>query len=522
MTNRAALYLRSTKDRSDVSIDVQRRELHAMAMQRGLVVVDEFADAVESGKDDDRPAFQRLIVALQAPTRAWENVLCLDTSRLARRRVLALVFEQQCERKGVRVLYKSVPDADPITEMLLKSVLQAMDEWHSLTSRQKGLAGMAENVRQGWRAGGKAPRGYALEYHATGAVREGSPVLKSRLVVDEATAGQVRDYLQLRAGGVSRGQAIARLQLAWPASSTHSMDWQALTYAGHTVWNMHAERVAGGTVDGVKRRPRQDWMVQRSTHPALISDVEAEAILVQQERALQGRRVRDTPLLLSGLLETPDQAPWHSDGEGFYRVGKGKRVGAEKLEAAVLAVLTQDLASDVAVEHVRAAMEAIAAGPEVDGRRLAGMERRIATLTTQIGRTVDLAAGMKDPAPVLRRVEDLEHQRAGLVDELAGLRLQRDRQAVATAIDVDQVRALLRRLFGEISDTAGDPARRAAARQAIAEVVERVELDPTSLVFRLHYAVRTGDNLASPRGPELSPVTRWNSRPVALPQRRAA
>lgn len=56
MSNRATLYLRSSKDRSDVSIDAQRRALHELAVARGLVVVGEFADAVESGKDDDRPA----------------------------------------------------------------------------------------------------------------------------------------------------------------------------------------------------------------------------------------------------------------------------------------------------------------------------------------------------------------------------------------------------------------------------------------------------------------------------------
>ena len=164
---------------------------------------------------------------------------------------------------SVCLVYKSLPESDPATEMILRSVLQAFDEYHSLISRAKGLAGMAENVRQGWRAGGKAPRGYKLEYHATGAVREGAPVLKSRLAVDEEQAPAVREYLMLHALGVSRGQAIARLQLQWPTSSTHSMDWQALTYAGHTVWNMHAERDGGAAADGNKRRPRTEWLLQR-------------------------------------------------------------------------------------------------------------------------------------------------------------------------------------------------------------------------------------------------------------------
>lgn len=522
-SNRAILYLRSSKDRSDVSIDAQRRGLHELAVQRGLVVVDEFADAVESGKDDDRPAFQRLIAALKAPARGWDHVLVLDTSRIARRRLISMIFERDCERRQVRIIYKSLPEADPATDMVLRSVLQAFDEYHSLTSKAKGLAGMAENVRQGWRAGGKAPRGYRLDYHATGAVRDGAPVMKSKLVIDDEQAGAVRAYLLLRAQGVPRGVAIARLQLPWPTSSTHSMDWQALTYAGHTVWNVHAEREGGKAAGGEKRRPRSQWMVQRGTHPALISDAEAEAILAQQERALQGRRLRDSPLLLSGLLVSPEGAGWHSDGCGHYRLAKGRKIAAARVEATVLARVEADLSSDEAVEHLLRAVNATAAGSEpVDGRRLFGLERRIATLSTQIGRTVDLAAQLEDPTPVLRRVKDLEHQRAELVGELERLQAAGAQQRVAATLDATQVRAVLRRLFEGIAGAADDADRRSATRQALAEVVERIELDPLSSVLRLHYAVQTGDKVASPRPSEQSPVVRWTSEATLPTKRRRA
>ena len=201
---RAALYLRSSKDRSDVSIDAQRRALHATASARGLVVIAEFADAVESGKDEDRPGFQRMLHELRSHARAWSMVLVLDTSRIARRRMIALMFESDCSKRGVAVVYNNLPDHDPATDMVLRSVLQAFDEYHSLVSRAKGLAGMAENVRQGWRAGGRAPRGYRLGHVATGAFREGQPVTKSRLVPDAEAAFLVRGYLQLRAAGVPR------------------------------------------------------------------------------------------------------------------------------------------------------------------------------------------------------------------------------------------------------------------------------------------------------------------------------
>ena len=60
----AALYLRSSKDRSDVSIDAQRRELTKLAAERGYIVVVEYADVVESGKDDQRAGFQSLLKEL--------------------------------------------------------------------------------------------------------------------------------------------------------------------------------------------------------------------------------------------------------------------------------------------------------------------------------------------------------------------------------------------------------------------------------------------------------------------------
>ena len=106
---KAALYLRSSKDRSDVSIDAQRRELVKLADERELAIVAEFTDVVESGKDENRPGFQELIAAVRSRSRDWSTLLLLDTSRLTRRRHLAVLFEHEAERRGVKVLYRTVP-----------------------------------------------------------------------------------------------------------------------------------------------------------------------------------------------------------------------------------------------------------------------------------------------------------------------------------------------------------------------------------------------------------------------------
>lgn len=161
-----------------------------------------------------------------------------------------------------------------------------------------------------------------------------------------------------------------------------------------------------------------------------------------------------------------------------------------------------DLASDSTVQLIQLALEQLASGDgkPVDGRSLAALEKRVTTLTTQIGRTVDLAAAAGDPAPILRRVSDLEHQRSELVAQLSEQRARKLQAASASAIDGDQVRSLLRGLMVEIAERAEEPDHRAEARQALSEVLERVVLDSDHHTVRLHYAVATGVNLASPRG----------------------
>lgn len=504
--DRAVAYLRSSKDRSDMSIAAQRRALTDLAAQRNLAIVDEYADAVESGKDDDRPQFQRLLKDIKRPGRTWSIVLALDTSRIARRRHLALIFEHECERRRIRIIYRNVPDTDPITGMLLKSILQAMDEWHSLNSKAKGLAGMSENVRNGWRAGGKAPRGFDLEYHATGAIREGSPVLKTKLKPN-ADIELVRDYLLLRADRIPRATAIKQLDIKWSNSSMVSTEWQALTYAGHTVWNMHAEREGGKSVTGEKRRPRSEWVITRDTHPAHITTEQAEIILAQLKSARHGRRRRDSPLLLSGLVFAPDGTPWHSDGSNCYRLGKGKRIGAKRLEKAVMAALVDELSSDDVVEVIRRGLADLQQLPPPDEAEKIGW--RIEQHESKIRSLLDLCTETDNPAPILRQVEEIEAER---------LRLDEKRQAV-----IDQMRSAqavrlitaadVRRLMSALLDGID-----IEARDAIGEIIERVELEPETLVARVHCHLNpgAGDRVASRSRSPISPVIRWECKPLKL------
>ena len=482
----AALYLRSSKDRSDVSLAAQRHELEKLAASRSLRIVKSYEDAVESGSSEDRPAFIELVRALKDAKRGWSTLLVYDTSRIARRRYIAQAIKHEAKKRGVVILYARMPaDLDPVAELVLESVFEAMDEAHSIMSREKGLAGMAENVRQGWRAGGRAPFGYRLQSNATGAVREGKPVTKSTLCPSEH-AVSVTHYLQARARGVPR--VMARSSIDMPATSLIGIEWNALTYAGHTVWNRHAPNGRG-----TKLRPRAEWQIKRDTHPALISDAEAESILSQLSTSSVGDAIRRAKAassghLLTGLLWSGEQM-WVGHGK-YYRLraqGKrGKLVPAAPVDAAVLEQVGIDMQS---TEFLQELLSVAQRSPSAIDPA-APIDEQIAKLEREKARAAELA--LTGDGIFLQLVRERSTQIEALRREAAALRKDSTLSEHIGRLTVDKLRAMV--------DDA-DP------EQALQIFVERIELTP-DLTCQIRYKAIPGTrwrSMASPRVSDTSP-----------------
>ncbi len=334
---RAALYLRSSKDRSDVSIDSQRRELEKLAKEKNILIVETYQDVVESAKTENRPGFQKLFSDLTNSKRTWNTLMMVDTSRLSRRRHMAQVFKHQASKHGVQIIFSKLPEVEPLLDIVIQGVMEVFDEMHSWMAREKGLAGMEENINRGFRAGGKAPKGYRLQKINTGTIREGEEVTKTKLILSDDSLW-VGKYLKERALGRKRSVICRTLSIEIPDSTLVGMEWNALTYAGCTTWNVHQEHGPDGYKGGVKRRPREEWKINEGTHEALISIAEAEAILKQlQDSNASQRRRTPSKYLLTGFLISPDGVPWYGDGAGmYYRCGKGRKVQAQHIDQCVI------------------------------------------------------------------------------------------------------------------------------------------------------------------------------------------
>lgn len=512
-SNSAVLYCRSSKDRSDVSIDAQRRELVTLAKTKGLQIVGEFTDVVFSGKNENRPGFQSLLAELKRPGRAWRAVLMYDTSRLARNQYVAHVFRHECKKHGVETLFVMTPDLDGIAGIILPAVLHAVDEVHSFVSKEKGLAGMAENVRRGFRAGGRAPIGYRLEHVDTGAVREGAAVLKSRLVATEEAAA-VTAYLRDRAAGVPRLVAAARAQLGLAGSTLVGVEWNALTYAGHTVWNVANERLGGKYAAGTKRRPRADWQIQRDTHAALISETEAEAILERLEvNPHRGKRGPSHDYLLTGLLVDPAGTAWHGDGRGtYYRAGKGRKVRAEALDRMVVAQVFRDFRS-VGFARALARDARKLAASHAPAQDLEAGRARLKAVNGKIKRYADMAGEARAPRAFYEKIAELEAERAAIERDLTELERENAERTILSAITERDILGVLDGLAESLQGV--DPGR---MKDLLLNITERIVMNPADLSCRIHYKIPAarGECVASPGRATAFPLLRiWRALKAA-------
>lgn len=490
---KAAFYLRSSKDRTDISPATQKHALEQLAASHSLPVVRIYEDAVESGSTEDRPAFSQLLRDIKEASRGWSFLLVYDTSRLARRRYIAQALKHECKKRGITILYATRPaDVDPISEIVLDSMLEAMDEVHSLMSRQKGLAGMAENVRQGWRAGGRAPAGYQLKVFPTGAIRDGRPVTKSKLE-PAANAGQIASYLKARATGVPRGVARRRFEIAIADNSLIGIEWNALTYAGHTVWNVNREAGSGS-----KRRPRAEWHIHKNTHAALISEREAEALIAQLETSdmsssIRKARAAGSRFLLSGLLYSTDGRAWLGHGT-HYRLRRqpglaGRIVPAARLDQAVVGTLHAWRTSE---SHVAWLLQQHAKcdrrtppGADIRGqiRKLERERERAAQASVQEGASEIYTAIVEQRG---RQIEALKRELEAVEREIAT-------DGDLRSLGVDELRELIE---------SQDPVK------VVRSLVDRVVLEPTlDCQIRLRQASYNGlwRDMASPTGPEAQP-----------------
>jgi DNA invertase Pin-like site-specific DNA recombinase len=509
----AAIYCRSSKDRAEIGLDIQRKELTAYAKQHGMRIVAEFSDMEISGSLDEtsRPGLAKMLTALGAEKREWSVLLAVDTSRIARDVMLGLYVRRECDKHGVQMQFSKVAvnANDPMGEMLLGQ-LALFDRLHSRMSALKGRAGLEVNVGNGYRAGGRAPFGYKLQHTETGGTRGGMAVKKSKLVLDAPNAKKVQLFLQQRAAGVARHIAAKEARMKSPVSSLIGMERNALTYAGLTVWNMR-QKHKPTREDSRKTmlwRPREEWVIsEQLTHEALITREEAERIIALVDALNPKARKRghqpDTSLL-TGMLFTPDGSPYQADGPDYRVRNKGKRFSRAQLDSYVLTKLAREIRGEAfvaeVVQRAHEMAEEIEDSPQALDAALQACTKKIDGLATIIAETHNKV--------LVAKLEELQAER------------ERIAEARATAAERARVKTGLRGLTAKHVEAMlefaavplpGEELDVAHLRRTLGAFVHRIVLDPGTRDMHIEYSVKlhvpnTGVYSASPRGLAINPA----------------
>ncbi len=486
MAKRVALYLRSSKDRHDVSVESQRRELTQYAADQGDIIVAEFVDKVESAKTANRPAFQEMMAEVKSPNCRFQKILCYDTSRFSRRQYDAQFYKHLLKKHCIELVFYKLPKTDPLMDSVLESLMEIFDEFHSHKSKMDGLRGMRENVKKGWRAGGRAPTGYRLSRTVVG-TRDGEPICKSKLEPDPKMFGVVQKYLKLRLQGISRIKAAEEAKLSLAKTSLIYLEESALTYAGHTVWNRHNETIDGKYVGGKRYRDRKEWVIQRNTHMAMISEEEAELLLSVREQERRSRkRKRVSHYLLSGILVC--RCGSNMIGEsGFYRCQKrcGNRgIKKETIEKIVVEQVFERIHTP---EMLRKLKQQIENEQKKSSARDLNQEirREVKRIEKQIDELIDLLHQMQNKRPILERIDALEEDRKALLDRMNGS--EEKAKSIILSISMKTLKHFLKE-YRESFDQGDVERKKGLLRNCIA----KAELDGNTLKINPSYANITG------------------------------
>lgn len=156
---RAAEYVRMSTEHQEHSTGNQAAAIRLYAERRGYEIVRTYADEGKSGLSlDGRDALKQLLDDIAQGRADFEVLLVYDVSRFGRFQDPdeAALYEIQCKRAGIRVLYcaEQFENDGTIGSSIIKTVKRAMAGEYSRELSVKVFAGQSHLIGLGFRQGG--------------------------------------------------------------------------------------------------------------------------------------------------------------------------------------------------------------------------------------------------------------------------------------------------------------------------------------------------------------------------------
>lgn len=193
----AVIYARySSHGQQEQSIDGQLRDCYAFAKRQGYTIIGEYIDRALTGRNDDRPDFQRMLS--DAKKKQFQYIIVWKLDRFARNRYDSAVHKAELKKCGVRVVSATENITDEPEGIMLEGLLESLAEYYSANLSKHVKRGMRECVLAGHYTGGIPPYGFKVE--------------NKKLVADENTAPIIKYVFEQYAKGIPKKQIFDELK----------------------------------------------------------------------------------------------------------------------------------------------------------------------------------------------------------------------------------------------------------------------------------------------------------------------
>lgn len=185
----------SSHNQTECSIEGQLKVCYEYAKQNKLTVIHEYIDRAQTGTNDNREQFQKML--LDSERKIFQGVLVYQLDRFSRNRVESAINEDKLNKNGVELISAKENLSNDPSGKLLKGVIESVNEYYSNELSVKVKRGMGLNADKCYYNGGSVPIGLKLETveELNGAF--GKKIRKKKFVIDEETAPIVRKIFQM-------------------------------------------------------------------------------------------------------------------------------------------------------------------------------------------------------------------------------------------------------------------------------------------------------------------------------------
>lgn len=241
--NNACIYTRySSSSQNEQSIDAQIRECRKYAKQHGFNILRIYIDKAQSGTNDKRKDFQKMIK--ESEKKDYSTLLIWKQDRFARNRYDAIFYKHILKQNGIKVISITEPISDDPTSVITESLLESFADFYSKSLSENTKRGKKENALKRQSNGGVTPIGYKR--------------IDGSLVIDETKAPVVQFAFQSYIDGISYANIIKKARERYGIKLSMSglkLILQNEVYTGKYIYN---------TYDG-------ETFVYEDNHEAIVS-----------------------------------------------------------------------------------------------------------------------------------------------------------------------------------------------------------------------------------------------------------